>query len=133
LTVQILVDASVWIDYFTGKDSPEADYLDSLLGVSPLVVADVTMEEVFYGLLDETHRRQAWEALTKLWLIDVRGINLAWKSAVNYQTLRARNIDVRPAECRLATFCISEGFALLHSAPGYAPFERHLGLTVARP
>ena len=91
------------------------------------------MEEVLLGLLDETHRRLAWEALTKFWLIEVRGMNLAWRSAVNYQTLRARNIEARPAECRLATFCISEGFALLHSSPDYAPFEKFLGLTVARP
>jgi predicted nucleic acid-binding protein len=133
MTVQILVDSSVWIDYFTGRATPEADHLDSLIGRSPLLVADVVIEEVLHGLRDETHRRQAWDALTKFWLIEVRGVNLAWRSAVNYQTLRARNLPVRPAECRLATFCISEGFSLLHSSPGYEPFEKHLGLTVARP
>jgi predicted nucleic acid-binding protein len=131
--MQTLVDASVWIDYFTGKASPETDHLDSLIGRSPLLVADVTMEEVLYGLLDETHRRQAWAALTKFWLIEVRGIDLARRSAVHYQTLRARGIEVRPAKCRLATLCIAEDFRLLHSSPGYAPFERFLGLTVARP
>ena len=47
--------------------------------------------------------------------------------------LRARGIPVRTAECRLATFCLDQGFALLHSSPGYEPFEKYLGLTVARP
>ncbi|HEX9940411.1 MAG TPA: PIN domain-containing protein [Thermoanaerobaculia bacterium] len=131
--MQILVDSSVWIDYFTGRATPETGSLDSLIGRSALAVADVVVEEVLHGLRDEVHRRQAWDALVKFWLIEVRGFDLALKSAVNYQTLRARGISVRPAECRLATFCIEEGFALLHSWPGYEPFERYLGLTVAPP
>ncbi len=130
--MQVLVDSSVWIDYFTGVATPEAEYLDSLLGHSPLVVADVVMTEVLHGLPDEVHRRQAREALSQFWLVEVAGFDLAEKSAVSYHTLRARGIPVRTAECRLATFCLDQGFALLHSSPGYEPFEKHLGLTVAR-
>jgi predicted nucleic acid-binding protein len=131
--VQILVDSSVWIEYFTGAPSPEADYLYRLLGKYPLVVADVVIAEVLHGLPDEPHRRQAWDALTKFWLVEVGGFSLAWFAAANYHTLKARGISVRMDECRLATFCINERFALLHSSPGYDPFEKYLGLTVARP
>jgi predicted nucleic acid-binding protein len=130
--VQVLVDTSVWLDYFTGRPSPEADHLHTLLGRAPLLVADVVLMEVLLALPDELHRRQAREALTKLWLIEVAGFDLAEKAAVNYHTLRTRGIPVNPAECRLATFCIDQGFALLHSSPGYEPFEKHLGLRVAR-
>ena len=131
--MQILVDSSVWIEYFTGAASPQADYLGSLLGKHALVVADMTVAEVLYGLPDELHRRQAQEALLKFWLIETGGFDLAVRSAVNYHTLRARGIPVRTAECRLATFCIDQGFALLHSSAGYEPFEKFLGLKVARP
>jgi predicted nucleic acid-binding protein len=130
--VQVLVDSSVWLDYFAGATTPETDYLDSLLGRSPLVVADLVLTEVLHGLPDEAHRKQAREALGKLWLIEIGGFGLAERAAVNYHTLRARGIPVRTAECRIATFCVDQGFALLHSSPGYEPFERHLGLTVAR-
>jgi len=130
--VQVLVDSSVWIDYFTGAATPEADHLDSLLGRSPLVVADTVMTEVLHGLPDEAHRRQAHAALSKLWRVETGGFDLAEKMAVNYHTLRARDLPVRTAVCRIATFCIDQGFALLHSSPGFEPFERHLGLTVAR-
>jgi predicted nucleic acid-binding protein len=131
--VQILVDSSVWIEYFTGAPSPEADYLYRALGRQPFVVADVVLAEVLHGLPDEVHRRQAWDALTKFWLVEVGGVSLAWFVATNYHTLKTRGIRVRMEECRLATFCIQQGFALLHSSPGYDPFEQHLGLTVARP
>ena len=75
---------------------------------------------------------KAWDALLKFWLIEVRGVQLAWRSALSYQALLAKGIQAQPAQCRLATFCIREGFALLHSSPGYDAFEEHLGLTVAR-
>lgn len=130
--MQVLVDTSVWIDYFTGAATPEADHLHSLLGRSPLVVADVVLTEVLHGLPDELHRRQAREALGRFWRVEIGGFDLAEKTAVSYHTLRARGIPVSTAECRIATFCLDQGFALLHSSAGYEPFERHLGLTVAR-
>ena len=130
--MQVLVDSSVWIEYFTGTASPQADYLDSLIGRAALVVADVVLMEVLQGLPDEVHRRQAQEALLKFWLVETGGFDVAVQSAVNYHTLKARSVPVRAAECRLATFCIARGFALLHSSPGFDVFEKYLGLQVAR-
>jgi predicted nucleic acid-binding protein len=130
--VQVLVDSSVWIDYFTGVVTRETDHLHALIGRSPLVVADGVLLEVLHGLPDELHRRQAGEALGRFWRVEMGSFDLAEKSAVNYHTLRARGIPVRTAECRLATFCLDQGFALLHNSPGYEPFEKYLGLTVAR-
>jgi predicted nucleic acid-binding protein len=130
--VQILVDASVWLDYFQGKPTPETDRLHTLLGQSPLLVADVVLAEVLQALPDELHRKQAREALVKFWQADTGGFDLAEKTTVNYHTLRARGIEVDPVECRVATFCIDRGFALLHSSAGYEAFERGLGLRVAR-
>lgn len=128
--MQTLVDASVWIDYFTGVASPETDALDGMLGTSPIVVSDLTVAEVLHGLPDERHRRLAEEALLKFWLVEIGGLPLARQSSVNFHTLRARGIPVRTTECLIATFCIEKGFALLHSSPAFKPFER-LGLRVA--
>ncbi|HKI03640.1 MAG TPA: PIN domain-containing protein [Thermoanaerobaculia bacterium] len=130
--MQVLVDASVWIDYFTGAASPQADRLDAMLGREAVVVADVVLMEVLHGLPDEVHRRQAQEALLKFWLVETGGFDVVAQSAVSYHTLKARGVPVRTAECRLATFCILRGLALLHSSPGYEPFEKFLGLRVAR-
>ncbi len=130
--MQVLVDSSVWIDYFTGARTAEADKLDSLLGQSPLVVADVVMLEVLHGMPDELHRKLAREAMGKFWRVELGGFDLAEKSAVHFHTLRARGIPVRTAECRIATFCLDQGYALLHSSPEYyGPFEKHLGLQLA--
>lgn len=130
--MQVVVDAPVWVEYFTGAATPETDHLDSLLGQSPVVVPDVVLAEVLQALPDEAHRRQAEAALLKFWVIEAGGLALHRKSVVHFHTLRARGIPVRPADCLLATFCIEHQFALLCSSPGFEPFERHLGLAVAR-
>lgn len=130
--MQVVVDAPVWIGYFTGAATPEIDHLDSLLGQAPIVVPDVVLAEVLQAIPDEAHRRQAEAALLKFWLTEVGGLALHRKSVVNYHTLTVRGLQVWPGECLLATFCIENQLALLSSSQGYEPFERHLGLVVAR-
>jgi predicted nucleic acid-binding protein len=131
--LQILVDSSVWIDYFTGAATPQTDHLDPLLGQAPIVVADLVLAEVLHGLPDERNRRLAQGALLQFWMIEVGGLDVAVKSAVHYHTLHARGIEVRSTECLLATFCIENGFELLASSPHFEPFERYLGLVMAKP
>ena len=46
----ILVDSSVWIDYFRGIATPQADRLDSLLGREPLLVGDLILAEILQGI-----------------------------------------------------------------------------------
>jgi predicted nucleic acid-binding protein len=130
--VQILVDASVWLDYFTGKPTPESDRLDALLGDAALVVTDTVLEQVLLGLPDDRHRQQAREALSRFWLIETGSFDLAAKTAANYHALRGQGIAVNPAECRTATFCLEQGFELLHSSAGYEEIEKRLGLRAAR-
>jgi hypothetical protein len=42
----ILVDSSVWIDYFRGSNTPEAEALDALLGSEPIAIGDLILTEV---------------------------------------------------------------------------------------
>lgn len=128
--MQVLVDAPVWLDYFTGVQSQEADLLDRLLGESALAVADLSIVEVLHGLPEERHRRTAEAALRKFWLVEVGGVNLAAKSAVNYHGLLAKGIDVHAIDCLLATYCLENGMALLTDPQTAEPFVRHLGLDV---
>ena len=45
----ILVDSSVWIDYFRGNATTSAELLDSLLGNEPLAIGDLILAEVLLG------------------------------------------------------------------------------------
>ena len=42
----ILIDSSVWIDYFNGNKTVQTDWLDSALGETPIVIGDLILAEV---------------------------------------------------------------------------------------
>lgn len=129
----ILVDSSVWIDYFRGSRTPQTDTLDALLGTEPIVTGDLILTEVLQGFASDRDFRQAKGLLTSLNVIDLGGQEVAIKAAVNFRTLRARGITVRkPIDTVIATRCIESGYRLLYSDTDFDPFVIHLGLRSAQ-
>lgn len=55
----VLVDSSVWIDYFRGVDTRETDKLDRLLDNEPLVTGDLVITEVLQGFAHDRDFKQA--------------------------------------------------------------------------
>ena len=128
----ILVDSSVWIDYFRGVATPQADRLDALLGVEALATGDVVMAEVLQGFVSERDFLDALRLLTSLSVIDIAGQDIAVQAARNYRALRARGVTVRKTiDTLIATRCIESGYSLLYSDRDFDPFVEHLRLTSA--
>lgn len=125
----ILVDSSVWIDYFRGPDTQQTEHLDSLLGSEPLVIGDLILIEVLQGFISDRDFNQAKRLLTSLVLIELGGQDIAIQAAKNYRKLRALGITARKTiNTVIATRCITGGYTLLHSDRDFDPFVMHLGL-----
>lgn len=128
----ILVDSSVWIDYFRGTATPQTDKLDSLLGVELIATGDLILAEVLQGFTDERDFNQAKKLMTALVLVELGGAELAIQAARNFRTLRARGVTVRKTiDTLIATRCIENGLPLLYSDRDFEPFVEHLGLRSA--
>lgn len=128
----ILVDSSVWIDYFRAADTPQVALLDSLLGRSPLLVGDLIAAEVLQGIRDEQDFKRVKKTLDAFDHIDLVGYDLAVKASENYRRLRALGFTVRKTiDTLIATRCIEDGLTLLHADKDFLPFAEHLGLRVA--
>ena len=125
----ILVDSSVWIDYFNGRATRQTDRLDELLGSDLLLTGDIILAEVLQGFRDDRDFRRAKRALDGLEFRAMLGRDIALKSAANYRALRAQGVTVRKTiDMLIATFCIENGHELLHADRDFDPIERHLGL-----
>lgn len=130
----ILVDSSVWVDYFNGRATRETDYLDTLLGTEPVAIGDLILAEVLQGFRSDADFAAAKELMACLTLYDLLGATLALKVAENYRALRKRGVTVRKtADTIIATFCIDRGIPLLYSDRDFDPFVKHLGLKPALP
>ncbi len=127
----ILVDSSVWIDFFRGRQSREVDLLDDLLGTQPLLTGDLILTEVLRGFRHDRDYRLAKEALSTLAFAPMVGHEIALKSADNYRRLRKQGITVRKTiDVLIATFCIHNGHALLHSDRDFDVMADNLGLQI---
>lgn len=128
----ILVDSSVWIDYFNGVLTPQTDKLDGLLAREPLAVGDLILTEVLQGFDDDRDFSKARRLLTSLTVIQIGGPDIAVAAAQNFRTLRKLGVTVRRTiDTMIATRCIESGYNLLHSDRDFEPFVRHLGLRAA--
>ena len=128
----IVVDSSVWIDFFNGIRTPETDRLAALLGSEPLLIGDLILAEVLQGFRHDRDFERAREALGRLPFAPMVGRDIALASARNYHRLRARGVTVRKTiDMLIATFCLENGHALLHSDRDFDPMAEHLGLRVA--
>lgn len=127
----ILVDSSVWIDYFHGTSTRATEALDGLLGQEPLAIGDLILTEVLQGFDSEREFRDARKMLTALTVVELGGLEIAVQAAKNYRTLRRLGITVRKTiDAIIATRCIESGYDLLHSDRDFDPFAKHLGLKV---
>lgn len=130
----ILVDSSVWIDYFRGTPTPQTDRLDALLGLEPVITGDLILTEVLQGFATDRDFNMARKLLTSLDIVNLAGRDIAIQAAKNFRVLRTLGITVRKTiDTVIATRCIESGFLLLYSDKNFEPFVQHLGLHSALP
>jgi predicted nucleic acid-binding protein len=128
----ILVDSSVWIDFFRGTASAEVDRLDDLLGREPVVIGDIILTEVLQGFTAEHDFDQALRMLGSLDCIGLTDHHIAVQAARNFRLLRSKGITVgKTIDTIIATRCIEDDIALLFSDRDFQPFVDHLGLVSA--
>jgi len=127
----ILVDSSVWIDYFKGTITVQTEMLDRLLGHELLAIGDLILTEVLQGFEDERDFNEAKELLTSLIVVELGGQEIAIQSAKNFRALRTLGLTVRKTiDTVIATRCIESRYDLLHNDMDFDPFATHLGLRV---
>ena len=127
----ILVDSSVWIDYFRGASNAPTERLDDLLSREPLAIGDLILTEVLQGFSDEKAFNKARNLLTSLTVIQLGGQEIAIQAARNFRALRSLGVTVRKTiDTVIATRCIASRYSLLHNDRDFDPFVDHLGLRV---
>ncbi|WEQ54248.1 PIN domain nuclease (plasmid) [Komagataeibacter nataicola] len=125
----ILVDSSVWIDFFRGKATPQVDLLDQMLGEDLVSIGDLMMTEVLQGFSNERDFNQAQRMLGALDLVEIGGRDVMVEAARYFRHLRGRGITIRKTiDTLIATRCIVSGHRLLYSDRDFDPFVDHLGL-----
>lgn len=127
----VLVDTSVWVDFFNGVDTAEVNELDVLLGSARIMIGDLILAELLQGFTRNVDYRRARNLLADVPYADLVGRNVALAAADNYRRLRSRGITVRKTiDVIIGTFCILNDHELLHSDRDFDLMAQNLGLQI---
>ncbi len=130
----VIVDTSVWVDYFNGHENPESNWLELHVDQQRLGLTTIIVTEILQGLGDEKTAALVEAELLQFEIFEASSRALAVQSAKNYRALRRRGKTPRKTiDVLIATFCIQGRHSLLHRDRDFDPFEEHLGLTVVHP
>jgi hypothetical protein len=127
----IVVDSSVWIGHLRHDDRPAVVALRSITDPDEIIVGDLILFEVLRGARDERHAATIEHELRQFRTEPMLGELTAITAARHYRYLRRSGFTVRKtADLIIATFCIENGYALLHDDRDFDPLVDRLGLRV---
>lgn len=125
----ILVDSSVWIDFFNGTVNPASDFLDAALGTRSIAVGDLILAEVLQGFRLDKDFATARSLLVEFQQLELLGSDRAIKAAEKFRKLRKTGITVRKTnDVVIASYCIDKKIPLLFSDKDFKPFVETLNL-----
>ena len=127
----ILVDTSVWIDYFNGVENRQTEILDRILSEQSVLIGDIILTEILQGFDSDKDYRLAKQALDPLDCVHLGGKSLAIEAASNFRHLRSKGITIRKTvDMLIASWCIEHDVELLHNDKDFDRIAKELPLRV---
>ena len=128
----IVVDTSVWIDWFRNKSTPQVTTLNDVSDLTDVIIGDIILLEILQGERNDSLAAAIHSRLKRFGFVPMLTPELAVKAADNYRKLRGVGKTVRKtADLIIGTYCIEHGHELLHNDLDFQPMADHLGLQFA--
>ena len=127
--MMVIVDTTVWIDFFASKVSPHVAALESLIrNRDDICICGVILTEVLQGIRRQNEYEEVKEKFDSLIFLPMTRTTFI-KAADIYRFLRRRGITIRkPIDCMIASVAIEHDIELLHNDRDFKPIEKHCGL-----
>lgn len=112
----ILVDTSVWIDFFNGADTPHRHELHRMIDQEvDLALTGLVLTEVLQGFRHAKDVEIASELLLSFPRFDLSSPEGYLGAARLYRECRRKGVTIRkPIDCLIAQVALANGLTLLH-------------------
>lgn len=132
---KLIVDSSIWIDFFNKKTSFQIEHLRMLLinseGNSPINIVRVILQEVLQGIEDDKFYKLVNENMQGLDYLDYEPYGFSIKAADLYRSLRRKGVTIRKAnDCLIASICIHNNFELFHNDKDFDNIAKYTSLKI---
>jgi predicted nucleic acid-binding protein len=127
----ILVDTSVWIDFFADRNLPHVDVLEQcILDNEDLALCGIILTEILQGIADDTTHRRVRRYLRPLIMLPMPETVFV-RAADIYRKLRKKGITIRKSnDCIIAATALEHHCQLLHNDKDFSPVAEHFSLKI---
>jgi predicted nucleic acid-binding protein len=129
--MMVLIDTTVWIDFFAGRQLPHVAVLERLIKKrEDICICGIILTEVLQGIRRKSEFRKTKELFNAMIFLPMP-YSVFLGAAEIYRTLRRKGITIRNAvDCMIASAAIENDIMLLHNDRDFTPIEKHLSLKV---
>jgi predicted nucleic acid-binding protein len=113
----IVVDTSVWIDFFRDTDTWQVEHLAQLIADDePVALTDIVLTEILQGLPNDREARRVERRLLAFDVLRLEGLDDFRRAAALYRQARTKGVTIRRTlHCLIASVCVRDGATVLHS------------------
>jgi predicted nucleic acid-binding protein len=129
LFIMVLVDTTVWIDFFSNRSLPHVRELEDLLiNREDLCICGVILTEVLQGIRNDSEFERTRDLFHNLIFLPMR-YSTFLRSAEIYRSLRQKGITIRKAvDCMIASVALENEIPLLDNDKDFDPIEENFGM-----
>jgi predicted nucleic acid-binding protein len=129
----VLVDTTVWVDFFGGKNTPQVQRLEQFLTEGEDVcICGVILTEILQGIREDSEYSETLSRFNVFLFLPMNRDTFV-KAADLYRALRKQGITIRKTvDCMIAAVAIEHDIPLLHNDKDFDPMEKHCGLKVVK-
>lgn len=114
---QLLIDTSVWIDFFNGKESREVKILiDYIENDGPIFLTPTIVQEILQGISSDKYFDKIKSDLLAFDILNDDALEMALGAVNIYRKLRKKGVTIRKSnDCLIAHYANKHGLEILHS------------------
>jgi predicted nucleic acid-binding protein len=129
----VVVDTTVWIDFFAGRATAQTRRLKSLIEEGEdVAVCGVILAEILQGIKSDEECARL-ESILRNFLFLEMSRETFLSAARIYRALRAHGVTIRNSvDCMIAACCIENGAKLLHHDRDFDAIATHVALRCMR-
>jgi predicted nucleic acid-binding protein len=129
----ILVDTSVWIDFFNGRNTPHRKRLRDLLeGDEDICLSEIILMEILQGIKEDKLHREIKDYLFALTILQTIPVETYLHASDIYRLCRKKGLTIRKAlDCLISAVATENDVALLHHDSDFNRIAENSNLKIA--
>lgn len=131
----IVVDTSVWIDFFRDTTTWQVEHLAQLItDDEPVALTDIVLTEILQGLPTDREARRVERRLLAFDVLRLDALDDFRRAASLYRQARAKGVTIRRTlDCLIASVCVRDDVPLLHADTDFDHLATCTDLRVVAP